>query len=354
MCLGKFKGMDGTTLEKPMKPSLKMVAARAGVSPATVSRILNGTAKVSAEKRSRIEAAIAELGFRPNMAARSLAGGRSMSIGVITQFISSPFYAEALRGLEDELAKHNYIPLFMSSHWDPAQEETQIARLIERSVDGVVLLSSQLSGQKLFEFSNELPLVVTGRHFESIQASSVNWDNTYSGVLAADHLLELGHRDIAVILGAEGHEDSHERMLGIQTRLKESDVMLKASRIQMGGYTEQGGYEAAKTLIASGEQFTGLIALNDQMAIGANMALREAGINVPSQVSLVGCDDIQFAEFVDPPLTTVHQPIYELGEQAAKHVLSLVNNVRLPQESIALPRMVVRGSTAPYRVTVPG
>lgn len=344
--------MDGTTIGKPMKPSLKMVAARAEVSPATVSRILNGTAKVSAEKRARIEAAIAELGFRPNMAARSLAGGRSMSIGVITQFISSPFYAEALKGLEDELARQNYIPIFMSSHWDSAQEENQITRLIERNVDGIVLLSSQMSGQKLFEFSNELPIVVTGRHFESTQASSVNWDNTYSGVLAADHLLELGHREIAVIVGAEGHEDSNERMQGIQIRLKESGVMLNANCVQMGGYTEQGGYEAAKALIASGEPFTGLIALNDQMAIGANMALREAGINVPSQVSLVGCDDIQFAEFVDPPLTTVHQPIYELGEQAAKHVLSLVNKVRLPRESIKLPHMVIRGSTAPCQVTV--
>jgi LacI family transcriptional regulator len=345
--------MDEQAKSRPVKASLKMVADRAQVSPATVSRILNGTAKVSSEKRQRIEHAISELGFRPNMAARSLAGGRSMSIGVITQFISSPFYAEALRGLEDELAKHNYIPIFMSSHWDSAQEETQIARLIERNVDGIVLLSSQLSGQKLFEFSNELPIVVTGRHFESIQASSVNWDNTYSGVLVADHLLELGHREIAVIVGAEGHEDSHERMLGIQTRLKESGVLLNADRIQMGGYTERGGYEAAKSLIASGEPFTGLIALNDQMAIGANLALREAGINVPSQVSLVGCDDIQFAEFVDPPLTTVHQPIYELGEQAAKHVLSLVNKVRLPRESIKLPHMVVRGSTAPCQVTVP-
>ena len=344
--------MDEQVTRRPAKASLKMVAERAQVSPATVSRILNGTAKVSSEKRQRIENAISELGFRPNMAARSLAGGRSMSIGVITQFISSPFYAEALRGLEDELAKHNYIPLFMSSHWDSTQEETQIARLIERNVDGIVLLSSQLSGQKLFEFGNELPIVVTGRHFESTQASSVNWDNTYSGVLAADHLLELGHREIAVIVGAEGHEDSHERMLGIQTRLKESGVMLNANLVQMGGYTEHGGYEAAKSLIASGEPFTGLIALNDQMAIGANMALREAGVEVPAQVSLVGCDDIQFAEFVDPPLTTVHQPIYELGEQAAKHVLSLVNKVRLPRESIALPHVVVRGSTAPCQVTV--
>lgn len=345
--------MDETTLGKPLKSSLKMVAARAQVSPATVSRILNGTAKVSGEKRVRIEAAIAELGFRPNMAARSLAGGRSMSIGVITQFISSPFYAEALRGLEDELARHNYIPLFMSSQWDPAQEETKIRRLIERNVDGIVLLSSQLSGQQLFEFGNELPIVVTGRYFESIQASSVNWDNTYSGVLAADHLLELGHRSIAVIVGALGHEDSHERMVGIQTRLKESGIMLDANRVRNGDYTEQGGYKAAKALIASGQQFTGLIALNDQMAIGANLALREAGIHVPSQVSLVGCDDIQFAEFVDPPLTTVHQPIYELGEHAAKHVLSLVNKVRLPRESIALPHMVVRGSTAPCQVNVP-
>lgn len=344
--------MDESVVSRPAKASLKMVAQRAQVSPATVSRILNGTAKVSSEKRQRIEEAIAELGFRPNLAARSLAGGRSMSIGVITQFISSPFYAEALRGLEDELADHNYIPLFMSSHWDSAQEETQITRLIERNVDGVVLLSSQLSGQKLFEFSNQLPIVVTGRHFESTQASSVNWDNTYSGVLAADHLLELGHRNIAVIVGAEGHEDSHERMLGIQTRLKESGVRLNSNLVQMGGYTEQGGYEAAKALIASGEQFTGLIALNDQMAVGANMALREAGVRVPAQVSLVGCDDIQFAEFVDPPLTTVHQPIYELGQQAAKHVLSLVNKVRLPPESIALPQMVVRGSTAPCQVTV--
>ena len=149
---------------KPAKATLSMVAAKAGVSPSTVSRILNGTAQVNEAKKEQVLAVIEELGFKPNLAARSLAGGRTMSVGVLTQYIDSPFYGEALRGIEDELRIEGYAPIFVSGHWDEEEEQNRLAMLEERNVDGIIVLTGKLSDETLIGITKSLPVVITGRH----------------------------------------------------------------------------------------------------------------------------------------------------------------------------------------------
>jgi len=166
-----------TSEDPPPRANLAMVAARAGVSPATVSRILNGSAKVSEAKCKAVQDAIADLGFRPDPSARGLAGGRTMSVGVLTQFIDSPFYGEALRGIEDVLQEHHYVPLFASGHWSDPDEQARIELLIERKVDGLIILTGRLSNQTLIETAQKIPVVVTGRYLVANNLFSIDFDN---------------------------------------------------------------------------------------------------------------------------------------------------------------------------------
>ena len=185
----------------PTIVTLDMVAQRAGVSPSTVSRILNGTAVVSELKKQAVDDAIAKLGFVPNPVARGLAGGRTLSVGVVTQAIDSPFYGAALRGIEDELDPAGYSPLFVSGHWNAASESRCIDVLRSRRVDGIIVLTGRLTDQALETCAKSLPVVVTGRTLAAPGLFSLNFDNFEGGRLATRHLIELGHRRIAFIAG---------------------------------------------------------------------------------------------------------------------------------------------------------
>lgn len=311
-------------------PTLEMVARQAEVSPSTVSRILNGTAKVSEEKRRVVERVIAELGFRPNPLARSLAGGRTMSVGVLTQYMDSPFYAEAVRGIEDVLDASGYISIVTSGHWDLHQEERRLQSLVERKVDGLIILTSQLSDESLRTMADQVPLVVTGRTLQAPHLNSISFDNYDSGRVAMEHLLSLGHRTVAVLTGPEDHGDSTERLSGILESASLRELSIPEELIICGDYHEAGGYQATRWLLKSKHVFSGLIALNDQMAYGAMLALSQAGLRVPDDVSIVGMDNLIHSSYTTPPLTSVSQPIYQIGKDAAHLLLGEI----APEHSI--------------------
>ena len=301
--------------------TLQMVAERAQVSPSTVSRILNGTARVSNEKRAAVEKAIADLEFRPNPTARSLAGGKTMSVGVLTQYIDSPFYGAAIRGIEDALTEVGYTPIVTSGSWDPKLERERIKSLLDRKVDGLIVLTSQLSDGDLIDISRRVPLVVTGKTLRGENLTSISFDNFKSGQLAAQHLLNLGHTQLAVILGAMGHGDSELRYQGILQGLEARNIDVDPSLVVVGDYHESGGHRAMKQIISAGKPFSGVIALNDQMAFGAMLAMSQAGLRVPEDVSIVGMDNIAHSAFTTPPLSSVSQPIYEIGRATAESLL---------------------------------
>jgi LacI family transcriptional regulator len=329
---------------KPIKATLSMVAAKSGVSPSTVSRILNGTAQVNEDKKAQVLAVIEELGFKPNLAARSLAGGRTMSVGVLTQYIDSPFYGEALRGIEDELRIAGYAPIFVSGHWDEEEELNRLAMLEERNVDGIIILTGKLSDETLIKISKTLPVVITGRQLNSDNLFSIDFDNIEGACLAVKHLHSLGHREVAFISGLLDHPDAIQRLDGyrsevVRKKMKQDDALIIYSDFQ-----ESGGFKAMSTLIGRGVHFTAVIAANDQMAYGARLALDRAGFRVPDDVSLIGFDDLPHSAFTLPPLTTVRQSIYEIGIAAAKAMLDLLKNKKPPSKFIEA-NLIVREST---------
>ncbi|MFO1272744.1 MAG: LacI family DNA-binding transcriptional regulator [Rubrivivax sp.] len=326
------------------KVTLEMVAEQAGVSPSTVSRILNGTAIVSDEKRAAVDEAIARLGYVPNPVARGLAGGRTLSVGVVTQAIDSPFYGAALRGIEAALAPAGYSPLFMSGHWHAEEEARCIEVLRGRRVDGLIVLTGRLSDSALRAAARALPVVVTGRALKAPNLVALDFDNRLGAREATDHLIALGHRRIAFIGGDPEHPDAVERQRGYQAALEAAGLRADPAIAVNGDFTEGSGLAAVERLLAGRSRFTAIVAANDQMAFGAALALHRHGLRIPQDVSLVGFDDLAGATYMLPPLTTVHHPIAEIGEAAARALLALLAG-ETPVATVPAPRLVQREST---------
>lgn len=326
------------------KVTLEMVAQAAGVSPSTVSRILNGTAVVSDDKRQAVEQAIATLGFVPNPVARGLAGGRTLSVGVVTQTIDSPFFGGALRGVEGELSAAGYSPLFVSGHWNVAQEARCIDVLRARRVDGIIVLDGRLADAALTALAASLPVVVTGRTLKAPGVFSLSFDNFEGARLATHHLLQRGHRRIAFITGDSRHPDAKERLRGYRAAMQAAGQTLDPALVVPGQYTEDSGRLAVERLLDGSVDFSAIFAANDQMALGASLGLHRRSLQVPKDVSLVGFDDVAAATFSIPPLSTVHHPVHELGQIAARAMLQLLAG-ETPALRLPAPRFIVREST---------
>lgn len=328
----------------PGPVTIEMVARAAGVSLSTVSRILNGTAVVSETKSRAVEEAIAALGFVANPVARGLAGGRTLSIGVVTQAIDSPFYGAALRGIEDQLGPEGYSPLFVSGHWDAATEVRCIDVLRSRRVDGIIVLTGRISDAALKACAKALPVVVTGRTLKAPGLFSLHFDNFEGGRLATQHLIQLGHRRIAFITGDPAHADSTERLRGYRGALEAAGIVFDPALVVPGEYHEVNGLLAVDRLVESRQRFTAIFAANDQMAFGAALGLQRRSLRVPDDVSLVGFDDLPTSQYAIPPLSTVHQPAYEMGRLAATAMLEMLSGVK-PTAELAAPRFVARESS---------
>lgn len=341
---GRAGPAPATTPDGQAVVTLHKVAQAAGVSPSTVSRILNGTAKVSADKIEAVQAAIQALGFRPNPVARGLAGGRTLSVGVVTQTISSPFYGEALHGIEDELERAGYIPIFVSGHWHEAGERKALEALLSRRVDGIIVLAGRLPDEELQAHANQVPMVVVGRDLQGPRLFSFGFDNLTGGLLATQHLIECGHRRIAFIAGDPAHQDALDRQAGYRQALQEAGLAYDPALVMPADFTESGGLLAVNRLLDSRLSFTAIFAANDQTAIGAALGLYRRNVRVPDDVSLVGFDDLAPAKFAVPPLTTVRQSVYEMGSQSAVAMLQMLRGEE-PTVALPQPQLVPREST---------
>ena len=324
--------------------TIEMVARAAGVSLSTVSRILNGTAVVSEPKGQAVRDAIATLGFVPNPVARGLAGGRTLSVGVMTQAIDSPFYGAALRGIEDQLEPVGYSPLFVSGHWNAAAEARCIDVLRSRRVDGIIVLTGRITDQALKACAKALPVVVTGRSLKAPGLFSLNFDNFEGGRIATQHLIQLGHRRIAFISGDPMHPDATERQRGYRAALEAAGITFDPALVVPGEFHEVNGLLAVDRLLESRQRFTAIFAANDQMAFGAALGLQRRSLRVPDDVSIVGFDDLPTSQYAIPPLSTVHQPAYEMGQLAASALLQMLSGVK-PTAELPAPRFVARESS---------
>lgn len=328
--------------------TLEMVAREAGVSPSTVSRILNGTARVRESKVRAVEAAIAKLKFMPNPVARSLAGGKSMSVGVVTQAIDSPFYGVTLAGIEKGLLRVGYSPLFVSGHWRESDERRCVDHLLGRRVEGIILLTSRLPDEELVNLARTVPLVVTGRPVASDRIYCLDVDSTMGARVATDYLVGQGHRRIAFVSGPPDHPDALQRLDGYKAALAAARIPFTNKLVVAGDYLETGGFAAANALLDARVEFSAVFAANDQTAFGVMLALHRRGLRVPQDVSVVGFDDLPASAFMVPPLTTVHRHTAEIGERAAEAIVDLIGR-RVPNARIPAPTLAVRESTRPWR-----
>lgn len=350
---------DMNTLDKPgsnfanisdndAPTTLIEVARTAGVSPSTVSRILNGTAKVSDEKRQAVMDAIAKTNFAPNQMAQGLKKGKSMTIGIVVQDISSPFFDETLHGVDDALKGTGYASVIVSGHWDAAEEIERIRLLLARKVDGIILLSGRITDESVLQFSQHRPIVSTGRDIHTDKALGFKLDNEYGSWLAVRHLIELGHRRIAFITGPSNNCDAAERLTGYQRALQEANIPFDDKLVVEGDFHESSGMRAINHLFETQQQFTAVCAANDLSAYGARLSLYRKGIRVPEDISLVGFDDLPGSSYTTPPLTTVKQPLYEIGRIATKALLNIIHG-EVVETSIPPLELVVRETTRRLR-----
>lgn len=312
--------------------TLAEVAQAAGVSISTVSRIVNGSAGVKDAKAERVRDAIQRLGYRPNTLARSLVTGRSNSIGVLTQDIASPHYGATLIGIERGLGGTAYSPLFISGHWLSTDEERAVDSLLDRRVAGLIVLGGTLSASDLRRLAAQLPLAVLGHQIElsDLGGISVKLDNHQPAYDMTAHLLGRGHRRIGFIMGPEDHSDAQQRRAGYRAALEAYGLTFEESLVVNGDFNEGSGQVATQLLLRRHPELTAIFASNDQMAYGARLALHRLGLRVPDDISLVGFDDLPGTSFMIPPLTTVRQPMQEIGEWLAKSVVA-----RLSGEEVA-------------------
>jgi LacI family transcriptional regulator len=323
--------------------TLHQVAKMAGVSPATVSRYLNGTAKVSDEKRGSIEQAILQLNYKPNQVAQSLKMGSSHTIGVLTQSLISGYFNEAMTGIEDVMKQAGYALLIMSGHWHADQEAERVELLIGRRVDGVVILTGNMPDSQILDFAQRVPIVAFGRELRGGRMLGFCLDNYTGACNAVRYLIEQGHRRIAMVAGPADHLDAQARLSGYRDTLRAHGIAPDDALLVQGDFQEAGGLAAVETLLARGADFTAIFAANDLMAFGARLGLYQRRIRVPDDVSIVGFDDVPGSMYSTPPLTTVRQPLYDVGRCLGETMLRLIRHQE-PVVSVPPVSLMVRDS----------
>ncbi|WP_027892360.1 LacI family DNA-binding transcriptional regulator [Calidithermus chliarophilus] len=328
--------------------TLEDVARAAGVSPSTVSRVINGTARVRPGKLKAVLEAIERLGYQPNLMAKGLAQGKSLTVGVMVQEIASPFYGEMIKGIEQGLDGTLYHPVFSTGHWRAEQEREALRVLSARQIDALIVLDGLVSEEYLLGLARKMPLVLFGRRIRGLEHNTLLVDNLQGAYLGTRHLVELGHTHIVHIAGPAFHLDAKSRLEGYRKALEEAGIPFEPERVIEGDYVEPSGMLAVESLLARRVPFTAIFAANDQMAYGARLALYRRGIRVPEDVSLVGFDDLPGSSYMTPPLTTVRQPTLELGREAARAALLMLEGQ--PYEPPLFgTSLVVRESTAMLR-----
>lgn len=344
---------QGHTPAPPL--SQKLLAEQLGLSPATVSMVINNSpaaASIPQKTKDRIMNTARRLNLRPNFTARSLRKQRTFTIGVVVPEISEGYAALVMSGIEDELLQEGYFYFVVSHRHRPDLLEEYPQLLLGRAVEGIIAVDTACKHHLT------VPIVSVSGHTNLRGVTNIVLNHSRAATLALEHLFHLGHRQVAFIKGQEFSSDTAVRWSAISEAAGQLGLRIRSNLVvQLEGDlpSPELGYHVTQRLLAGGGQFTALFAFNDISAIGAIRALREAGLRVPEDVSVVGFDDIQSAAFQNPGLTTVRQPLRKMGEIAAETLLrriSSTENAPYPKWITVEPELIVRASTssAPQRV----
>ncbi|GFN21903.1 LacI family DNA-binding transcriptional regulator [Thermanaeromonas sp. C210] len=328
--------------------TIKDVARKAGVSVTTVSRVLNNSPHpISPETRQRVLEAVAELGFLPNAAARSLQLQETKTIGLMLPDIANPYYPGIVRGIEDVAHEEGYTIILCNTDRSRERTSRYLRVLREKRVDGIIFTGGGVvedaCRDRFFWREEEIPTVVIGRH--SADFPSVQIDNVAAAKGAIAHLISQGHRYIACITGPETSTTARDRLQGYREALAEAGLEYDAAMVVAGDFSPAGGYRALEELLARPRlKFTALFTHNDLMAVGALKALADNGLSVPRDVAVVGFDDIPLASYVLPRLTTVAVPVYDLGVTAMRLLRDLLQGREVAPVTTLPTELVVRES----------
>ncbi|NLE51613.1 MAG: LacI family transcriptional regulator [Chloroflexi bacterium] len=338
-----------TNEKKSGAPTIYDVAREAGVSYSTVSRTLTGYAFVKLSTREKVLRAAEKLGYVPNQQARGLAGGRSNMIGVLVPALNNSYITEILRGIDEALSDSDYNLLLYTTHRRRGKESTYAATITNSGADGLLLVVPLIPASYLATLRDQnFPYVLVDQSDPNAGSASINTTNWQGAYDATAYLIELGHRRIAFVSGLAGLASTAERLHGFQDALADHGLPLEDTLIVEGGFTEQGGFDAAQALLDQSDIPTAIFAANDLSATGVIDAIRQRGLRVPQEVSVIGFDDIPQASLVYPKLTTVRQPLDQMGRKAVALLLEQIEQRGADKRQLTLETsLVIRDSCAP-------
>jgi LacI family transcriptional regulator len=330
-------------------PTIQDVAKLAGVAPITVSRVLTNSGYASEETRTRVESAAATLGYVPNTLARGLRSKRTQTLALVMTDITNPFFTLIARWVEDAASNAGYTVIFCNTDESEEEEDKYVNILVQKQVDGILLVPA-CSNSKSVKFlqSNGIPMVLIDRSIPGIGIDIVRGDSEQGGYELTRHLIGLGHTHIVTITGPREVSTSQDRVSGYERSMKEAGLEAFI-QVYYGSYNQASGYRLAGQAMALGPHPTAIFGTNNFISIGVLKALKDAGLGVPEDVSVVGFDDLPAYMVVDPVLTVAAQPAYEMGSQATELLLKRITG-DLPEsnQTVILPtQLIIRRSSGP-------
>ncbi|SDB81231.1 catabolite control protein A [Shouchella lonarensis] len=331
-----------------MNPTIYDVAREAGVSMATVSRVVNGNPNVKPTTRKKVLAAIERLGYRPNAVARGLASKKSTTVGVIIPDISSIFFAELARGIEDIATMYKYNIILCNSDQNKEKEIHLINTLLEKQVDGIVFMGGEITDEHAEQLRRSpVPVVLAATIDPKEEFPSVNIDYKQAVNDAISFLTEQGHKRIGMLSGPlEDPINGYQKFAGYREALEQAGIAFSEDLVIIGDYTHDSGVEAVGTFMSLAQPPTAIFTSNDEMALGVIHGAQDSGRSVPEDLEVVGFDDTRLATMVRPTLSTVVQPLYDIGAVSMRLLTKYMNKEEVSEHTVCLPhRLESRGST---------
>ena len=328
------------------------VAKEAGVSTATVSRVLHNSDAVTPKTRDIVLSAIRRLNYNPNALARQMRTQKTHSVIVTVPTIGNIFFSEVIYGIEECARKYGYQILIVDMHEQSEVENYYFNAIQQHTIDGIISLSAAVAKNLMEKIAQDYPIVVACQYLENYNVPNVTIDNIRAAQAVTEHLISLGHKKIAHISGQPGELLYQNRLNGYLSALAAHNLPIDLSLVKYGDATIRGGYNSMKQLLDQDSSITAAFAAGDAIAIGAVKALNDAGLHVPEDFSVIGFDDLDLSAFLSPALTTVRQPRREIGRTAFEMLYSLINHKPLKQKQIVLDyEFIIRESSGPCRTS---